>query len=155
MWCADVAMYRAKLGNLAFAISSRSSTTTAINCASSRSCAAISDGQLVLHYQPQLDLRTGQILAVEALVRWAHPRLGLVPPAKFLPLAEEADLMWPITTLGARRSHLAVLGLACYRTQLVVSVNVSPSNLLEAGFTDLVRQQLDDTASPRTDWCSS
>ncbi len=58
---------------------------------------AVDEGNFVLHYQPQLDLRTGEILAVEALIRWPHETLGLVPPLKFLPLAEDAGLMQEIT----------------------------------------------------------
>ena len=59
--------------------------------------AAIDDGALVLHYQPQLDLHSGAVTKVEALVRWRHPELGLIPPLTFLPLAEEAGLMGKVT----------------------------------------------------------
>ena len=80
--------------------------------------AAVEGERLVLHYQPQVDLRSGEIVAAEALVRWPHPRLGLIPPLEFLPLAEEAGLMGPLTRLVldqalgamrrlARRRHAA------------------------------------------------
>jgi diguanylate cyclase (GGDEF)-like protein len=144
VWCADVAMYRAKLGNLAFAIYEQELDDDGDQLRLLEELReAISDGQLVLHYQPQLDLRTGQILAVEALVRWAHPRLGLVPPAKFLPLAEEADLMWPITRWVLEEAISQCSAWRVTGRSLSISVNVSPSNLLEEGFTDLVRQQLE------------
>ena len=58
----------------------------------------------MLHYQPQVDLRSGKTAAIEALVRWPHPRLGLIPPLDFLPLAEEAGLMGPLTRLVLERA---------------------------------------------------
>ena len=58
---------------------------------------AISRDELVLHYQPQLDLATNRIVGVEALIRWQHPALGLLPPLAFLPLAESTGLIVPVT----------------------------------------------------------
>ena len=93
----------------------------------------------MLHYQPQLDLRSGEVLAVEALVRWQHPRLGLLPPIKFLPLAEEAGLMRPLTKWVLQEGIAQCAEWRREGRQMVVSVNVSPTNLLEPGFSDIVR----------------
>jgi predicted signal transduction protein with EAL and GGDEF domain len=101
MRCADVAMYRAKLTASAV----RGLHEASIDDGGNRLAlveelrAAVEGERLVLHYQPQVDLRNGEIIAAEALVRWPHPRLGLIPPLEFLPLAEEAGLMGPLTRL--------------------------------------------------------
>ncbi|MGD0394443.1 MAG: bifunctional diguanylate cyclase/phosphodiesterase [Acidimicrobiales bacterium] len=143
IWCADVAMYRAKLGKVPFArfIQTLDEGQDHMRLAEELR-AAIDLDQLVLHYQPQLDLRTQNVQAVEALVRWLHPRLGLVPPDQFLPLAEEAGLMREIT---AWVLDTAVAQCAAWRStgrSLSVAVNVSPSNLLETGFVEMVKDRL-------------
>ncbi len=140
LWCADVAMYRAKLGNIPFVfydqdIDGGEDQPNLLD----ELRIAVKEGDFVLHYQPQLDLKTGQILAVEALIRWPHAKLGLVPPMKFLPLAEDAGLMWPLTTWVLNE---ALAQCAAWRSSgrlLAVSVNVATTDLLEAEFLDLVK----------------
>ena len=61
-------------------------------------------GQLVLHYQPKAEIATGEVHGVEALVRWAHPRRGLLPPADFLPLAEHTGLGRALTAFVVDRA---------------------------------------------------
>ena len=143
MRCADVAMYRAKLTHQSYEV-----YTPSIDDGGNRLAlveelrAAVEGERLVLHYQPQLDLRNGETVAAEALVRWPHPRLGLIPPLEFLPLAEEAGLMGPLTrlVLDHALSQCAVWRAAGSR--IAMSVNVSSSNLLDPGFIDVVRAAL-------------
>jgi diguanylate cyclase (GGDEF)-like protein len=96
---ADAAMYRAKQqgGNMHQfylpALYARASRRLAM---ASGLRHALEREELVLHYQPQIDLRTGRIAGMEALVRWQHPELGLVPPGQFIPFAEETGLIAPM-----------------------------------------------------------
>ena len=105
--------------------------------------AGIAQGDLVLHYQPQLTLRTGEILAVEALLRWAHPRLGLLPPDNFLPIAEEAGLMDTITAWVLDEAAAQCMAWREAGRPLTMAVNVSPNTLLAPGFVEMVRSCLD------------
>jgi diguanylate cyclase (GGDEF)-like protein len=149
MWSADTAMYRAKLGNIAFVFYDQDidGGEQQLNLVEELRD-AVEEGSFVLHYQPQLDLRSGEVIAVEALIRWPHPRLGLVPPLKFIPLAEDAGLMQALTTwvLGE-----AMAQCAAWRSSgrmLAVSVNVTTTNLLQEGFTDLVVELLKKNGLP-------
>jgi diguanylate cyclase (GGDEF)-like protein len=149
MWCADTAMYRAKLGNIPHVFYDQvvDGGEQQLNLVEELR-EAVEEGNFVLHYQPQLDLRTGEVLAVEALIRWPHPRLGLVPPLKFIPLAEDAGLMQALTTwvLGEAMTQCA-LWRATGR-MLAVSVNVTTTNLLQDGFIELVADLLQKNGLP-------
>ncbi|MGR6431639.1 putative bifunctional diguanylate cyclase/phosphodiesterase [Rhizobium sp. PAMB 3174] len=103
----------------------------------------IENDQLRLVYQPQIELASGRIVGLEALVRWQHPRRGLIPPAIFIPVAEESGL---ISQLGSW-----VLAEACRQNrlwqdaglpQVPVSVNVAARQFREQGFIDVVRDAL-------------
>ncbi len=96
---ADIAMYRAKeqgKNNHKFysaQMNSHSFERLALETSLRR---AVERNEFLLHYQPKVDMRTGRITGVEALVRWQHPDMGMVPPAQFIPLAEETGLIAPI-----------------------------------------------------------
>jgi diguanylate cyclase (GGDEF)-like protein len=99
---------------------------------------AIENGVLILHYQPTLDLRTGRIVGVEALVRWPHPRRGLLYPDSFIPLAEHRGLI-PVLTRAVL--DLAVSEIGAHNRQhdaLRLSVNISAHDLLDEAFPDFV-----------------
>jgi EAL domain-containing protein (putative c-di-GMP-specific phosphodiesterase class I) len=98
--------------------------------------------QLRLVYQPEVDLRTGRVVAVEALLRWDHPTRGTISPATFIPLAEVTGLIVPI---GAWVLHEACQQAAAWNagpTQLVMAVNVSPRQLADPNFERHVGEAL-------------
>ena len=107
---------------------------------------ALERGEFLLHYQPQVDLKSGRITGVEALVRWRHPERGLVPPATFIPLAEETGLIVPI--------GVWVLHEACHQARawqkekpeaIRVAINLSPQQFREPGLSETVRRILGET----------
>jgi diguanylate cyclase (GGDEF)-like protein len=98
----------------------------------------IEQGELVLHYQPKADLRTGEVHGAEALVRWNHPARGLVQPDEFIPLAQKTGVIVPLTSFvldeALRQCRLWQLeGL-----DLCVSVNLSARSLLDVHLPDTV-----------------
>ena len=96
---ADMAMYHAKsLGRANFQFFAPSMNEAAAERADLEGALrrAIDDGQLLLHYQPQVDASSGRTVCLEALARWQHPQRGLIPPNKFIPLAEESGLIEPL-----------------------------------------------------------
>ncbi len=107
---------------------------------------AINRGELVLHYQPKTDLRTGRVTAVEALVRWQHPERGLLFPDSFLPAVEQTDLVEPLTRWVLRTATLALADLDPTGT-LVVAVNVSARSLGRGDFAEEVLAVLADTGT--------
>jgi diguanylate cyclase (GGDEF)-like protein len=149
MWSADTAMYRAKLGGIPYVFYDQDidGGEQQLNLVEELRD-AVEEGSFVLHYQPQLDLRSGEILAVEALIRWPHPRLGLVPPLKFIPLAEDAGLMQDLTTWVLKEAMAQCAAWRASGRLLAVSVNVTTTNLLEEGFSDLVLSLLNENGLP-------
>ncbi|MFK7955013.1 MAG: EAL domain-containing protein [Lysobacterales bacterium] len=109
---------------------------------------AIARGQLRLHYQPQVDARTGEVNSVEALIRWNHPNLGFLSPAEFIPLAESTQM---ICTLGEWVLAEGCRQLAQWhqvRPSLRLAVNVSPRHLENKWFLEGVKQTINDSGIP-------
>jgi diguanylate cyclase (GGDEF)-like protein len=107
---------------------------------------AIARSEFVLAYQPQVDLRSGQVLAVEALIRWRHPTLGMISPAAFIPMAEETGLIVPIGDWVMReacRQNKAWqdAGVASLR----MCVNVSARQFSDGGLINCVASSLRDS----------
>ena len=137
---ADIAMYKAKISATGHHVyndidnadgASRLRTVDELRT-------AIADGQFVLHYQPKVDLATGEVHAVEALIRWEHPTRGLLHPDAFIDLVEVSGLMTAMTRL--------VLGIALDQAaawqrqgqRLTVAVNLSASSLVDADLPEEV-----------------
>ena len=105
---------------------------------------ALAAGRFRLHYQPQVALDSGEILGVEALIRWRDPELGDVPPAEFIPVAERSGFIVPI---GAWVLRQAVQQAALWHRQghrLLISINVSALQFQQPDFVDSVAQALSE-----------
>jgi diguanylate cyclase (GGDEF)-like protein len=106
----------------------------------------IERGELFLHYQPKINLKTGDVVGVEALVRWKHPERGMVPPNDFIPLAEHTGLIGLLT--------VSVLNMALEQAKvwaeaghnIPVAVNISARNLMDDDFATKVKGLLDKHA---------
>jgi diguanylate cyclase (GGDEF)-like protein/PAS domain S-box-containing protein len=97
---------------------------------------AVERGELLLHFQPEVSLCSGEMLAVEALIRWAHPDRGLVSPGAFIPLAEETDLVVAIDRYVLAEACRCAHGWQASLGPVVVSVNLSPRWLRRPGSCD-------------------
>jgi diguanylate cyclase (GGDEF)-like protein/PAS domain S-box-containing protein len=105
---------------------------------------ALEKGQFVLHYQPKVNLASGQLTGVEALIRWNDPRMGLVPPGRFIPILEETGLIhdvgrWALRTAIDDYLRWNSAGLANVR----IAVNVSAVQLRNRGFITEIRRAVD------------
>jgi diguanylate cyclase (GGDEF)-like protein/PAS domain S-box-containing protein len=109
---------------------------------------ALEQTQLVLHYQPMIELKTGRVTGLEALVRWQHPRRGLVPPMEFIPLAEESGLIVP---LGQWTIREACRQICAWQQEIpsdqpfAMSVNLSARQLRHPNIVRDVADALDDS----------
>jgi len=151
---ADTAMYRAKSrGKNCFEVYDSELTTMAVETFRLEQDlrVGLQEHQFVLYYQPQFSLHDRTLCGLEALVRWQHPELGLLPPGQFIPLAEETNLIVP---LGWQ-----VIAMAC--EQIVewqaagcdvppVAVNISPQQLLETDFVEHINSMADRYRVPRS-----
>src|SRR5262249_25495067 len=94
--------------------------------------------QLVLHYQPQFDVASGEMRKVEALVRWQHPEHGLLQPDQFIPLAEQTGLIRALTKHVLDRALAQCSAWRSAGRDLPVSVNITARELVDLGFPDEV-----------------
>jgi diguanylate cyclase (GGDEF)-like protein len=147
---ADIAMYKAKADRSGFAhfAACRDDGTPDRLTLTGELRQALDCEELILHYQPQIAVDSGELLGVEALVRWQHPTRGLVPPGDFIALAEGSTLIHPLTKI------VVDLALGFARTWLdrgvrvPVAVNVSASSMLNPDFPAIIERQLAQAGVP-------
>ncbi len=152
---ADAAMYRAKSeGKNSFQFYTAEMTEQAFErvLMESHLHRALESDQFTLLYQPQMDLRTDQLVGVEALVRWQHPELGQLSPSKFITLAEDTGLILP---LGERVLRIACAQMAAWRQAGLkpgrVAVNVTANQLGDSDFLPMIERILEDSGC-RPQW---
>lgn len=109
---------------------------------------AVERNEFFLHYQPQLDLDSGRIRSVEALIRWQHPTQGLVSPMSFIPVAEENGLIVPIGEWVLRTACSDAAAWLAAGHELRVAVNLSPLQFRHPGLVQTVQDILDATGLP-------
>ncbi|HKW78807.1 MAG TPA: EAL domain-containing protein [Candidatus Limnocylindria bacterium] len=142
---ADIAMYVAKrAGSTAVAYDPSADEHTPARLALLGELgAAIERGELVLHFHPEVSLRTGKVVAMEALVRWRHPDRGLIAPDEFIPIAERSGLMKPLTLWVLRRALAECATWQAAGLALGVAVNLSPRSLVDPELPQMVGALLD------------
>jgi diguanylate cyclase len=146
---ADLAMYDAKAtrsGHSVFRPEHHRSSRARLESADRLRRAV--DGELEVHYQPQVSLRTGAVVAVEALVRWRHPEDGLVGPAGFLPQVESAGLMSRLTGTVLEQAVRQCAAWRAQGTPVRVAVNLSVTDLLDVELPSQVERLLDRHGVP-------
>lgn len=142
---ADVAMYQAKFigKGIAFydaATDKHSPERLAIMAELGN---AIRENQLLLHFQPKFDLRKRKVIGFEALVRWLHPKLGLLYPEKFIPFAEVSDVIFPLTHFVLQKALEQQQKWKATGQQFSVAVNISARNLRDDRCADLIQGLLE------------
>jgi predicted signal transduction protein with EAL and GGDEF domain len=131
---ADIAMYAAKeggRGHLVFEPQLDRYSPRRLSLAGALR-SAIADGEIVLYFQPKAELNTGRIIGVEALARWQHPRLGLIGPSEFVPIAEQTGLIGPLTSHVLEEALRQVREWHDNGEELSVAVNLSARSFLDA-----------------------
>jgi diguanylate cyclase (GGDEF)-like protein/PAS domain S-box-containing protein len=152
MRAADIAMYSAKAAGrnryqfYSREMAERSNERLSLEQGLRR---AILDNQLLLHYQPQVELIDGRICGVEALVRWNHPERGMIPPSRFIPVAEESGVIDSLGRWVLEHACRELVGMKdASGSQLRLAVNASSREFMRHDFVDTVYDILSRTGFP-------
>ncbi|MGH9173700.1 MAG: putative bifunctional diguanylate cyclase/phosphodiesterase, partial [Vicinamibacterales bacterium] len=140
---ADFAMYLAKADHSGFAVYTpdRDQYTEQRLALTNALRRGLDDGQFVLEYQPIVNLRTGDVIGLEALLRWDHPEQGRLPPQDFIRAAEHSGLITPLTNFAIDLA-LAEWPKAAPQSPPTIAVNLSPRSLHDAAFPTRIREML-------------
>ncbi|PKM80088.1 MAG: hypothetical protein CVU89_15110 [Firmicutes bacterium HGW-Firmicutes-14] len=145
---ADTAMYKAKEHGDNYQIYSAAMSEEDFELLATESALrkALENSEFVVHYQPQINTVTGEIIGVEALVRWQHPEKGIIPPAEFIPMAEETGLIiplgeWVLRTACAQNKMWQAAGYPPMR----VTVNLSARQFQQGNLVETVLGTLEET----------
>ena len=139
---ADIAMYRARERDDDYQYYSADMTASAAERLALENDLrqALERNELCLHYQPQVDLASGAITGVEALIRWQHPAHGMISPEKFIPLAEQTGLILPIGEWVLRQACAQARAWTDAGRPLRVAVNLSARQFRQPGLDNLIRR---------------
>lgn len=144
MRCADVAMYHAKHNDgtscwydQANDVNDKRRLAMMVELGT-----AIREDQFILHYQPKIDIKTGKVNGCEALIRWQHPKHGLVFPGEFLPIAEMSDFIHPLSDLVLKHAVLQIKDFLKNGYAIPIAVNISARNLVDSHLVDAIESLL-------------
>ena len=148
---ADLAMYRAKergRGNAAFYSDEMNTRTSELLALEARLRRAVEEEQLILHYQPKMDLCSGRLVGMEALVRWQPPDGPMIMPTEFVPMAEETGLVLSLGRWVMARAAADCLEWVRQGYSLRVAINLSPREFQDHRFLDSVDTVLTESGLP-------
>ena len=152
MKCADMAMYKSKeKGKNRYEFFNSTINDQIISRVNieKQFKAALRNGEFLLHYQPLIDIKNSTIIGFEALVRWYNKELGLVPPLKFISIAEETGFIVPLGEwiIQSACSFISALNTSM-RTNFKISVNISMPQILQENFCQMVKQVIKNSNLP-------
>jgi diguanylate cyclase (GGDEF)-like protein/PAS domain S-box-containing protein len=144
--CADIAMYTAKQGQLGISLYDEGKDNHSVRHLTLTGALrrAIEQDELVFHYQPKIDIRTLEVVSVEALARWDHPDYGPVPPDEFVLHAERTGLIEPLTRWAFGTALKRLVDWKDTGLELSIAVNLSARNLHEESLPNLVAHLLEE-----------
>jgi diguanylate cyclase (GGDEF)-like protein len=148
---ADNAMYRAKergRNNFQFYEPSMGLRAQRLHLLERELRHALTGQQLMLHYQPKVELASGRCVGMEALIRWEHPGLGAVSPAEFIPVAEEIGAIVPIGELALREACRQVAAWRALGRECSVAVNLSSRQLRQPDLASSILRVIDEAGAP-------